>query len=104
MMPPLAATMGKAEAEHAAALIVRACQVNGDAWQPCTWAQIKAAVQADVDSKTAPFDNLIHNPFFRPDVYDLVARGFARWTEPQVVELTAAGLAKLTTWVKKEGA
>jgi len=103
-VPPLVATMGCAEAEFAAALIVRACHALGNAWQPIAWKQIREVVLSDFDAKREPFASLIQNPFFRPDVHDLVERGCARWTTSDdsgegSVELTADGLEKLRRWV-----
>jgi len=78
-VPPLHGIFGKAEAEWVAALIVRACQLQGDEWKAVTAADIGAAMRADIAAKTEPLASLTRNPFFRPDVWQLIERGFARW-------------------------
>lgn len=77
--PLLYGAFGKAEAEWAAGLIVRACQLQGDEWKPVTAADIGDAMQADIDEKVEPLASLVRNPFFRPDIWQLIERGFARW-------------------------
>jgi hypothetical protein len=101
-VPPLCACFGRAEREFAASLIVRACQVLGDKWQPIEPKQIGEVLEADVAAKTEPFASLTFNPVFRPDVWGLVEKGFARWTgEPgRTIELTEAGIAGLEKWRK----
>lgn len=97
IVPPLVATLGKAEIEHAAAVIVRACHANGDRWQPVTWEQVAAALRSDGAANTQPFAALIRNPFFRPDVHALIRAGFARVTveEPMTVELTEEAISRI---------
>lgn len=80
-VPPLAATFGKAEAEWAAACIVRACQFHGDTWQPISAPQISEAIHSDIEAKREPFASLMRNPFFSPDVWKLIELGFARWVD-----------------------
>ena len=63
-VPPLVGTMGHAEREFAAALIVRACQVNGDAWHPIEPAELGRVIKADIAAGTEPIASLNHNPFF----------------------------------------
>lgn len=79
--PLLHGTFGKAEAEWAAGLIVRACQLQGDEWKAVTAADIGDAMRADMAAKTEPLASLTRNPFFRPDVWQLIDRGFARWVD-----------------------
>ncbi len=103
VVPPLAGTMGRAEVEFAAALIVRACQVLGDRWQPISWKQSVEAFKADRDAGRE-FGRLMENPVFRPDAYDLVKRGFAQWGstrsgEGDTVELTDKGFECMRRWV-----
>lgn len=76
-MPPLTGTMGRVEAEAFATLMIEACVFHGDEWQPLTLKQIGEAVQAALASKKEPFDSLNTNPFWRPDVWDLISRGYA---------------------------
>jgi hypothetical protein len=111
--PPLVGTMGHAEAEFAAALVVRTLAVKGDVWRPVVWSEIQEVVKADMDGTVdpvtmvrkpvEPIGSLARNPFFMPDIHDTVKRGFARWTgEPNgPVELTEAGIKVLSKWVTK---
>lgn len=103
--PPLVGTLGHAEMEFAAAMIVRACQVHGDAWQAVSWDQIQSAMYADMTAERPPFAALMRNPFFQPDVHELVAKGFARWTgEPAgraPVELLPPAFEKMLSWVRR---
>lgn len=76
---PLVGTLGHAEMEHAALLIIRACQVLGDAWQDVTPKQIGEVLRADLDANVEPVASLSRNPFFRPmpGFRELVEKGFA---------------------------
>lgn len=99
-VPPLAATMHKAEAEAAAALIVHACAALGDKWQPISARQIGNTLHADVDAKREPWVSLVRNPYWRPDVFELVRRGFARWVDHEggSCELTAFAAHVIVRW------
>lgn len=104
---PLCATMGRAESEFAAALIVRTCQLLGDEWRSVSPRQIGEMLRDDLEAKREPMASLSHNPFFRPDVWELVSRGFAQWIgEPgkSPVELTDCGLERLRPWVRSQTA
>lgn len=99
---PLCNTMGKAEIEFAAALIVRACQALGDVWQPVTLEEVARVIKQDVDQAREPFTSLMRNPFFKPEFWLLVERGFAKWLgEPgeSALELTEGGRHALRRWV-----
>ncbi len=99
---PLIETIGKTEAEFAAAMIVRTCQVEGDYWQPVEPKTIERVIKGDLDLKCEPFYSNRGNPFLRPNIWELVKRGFARWTdEPgKTVEFTDDGIQALTCWIK----
>jgi hypothetical protein len=92
--PPLVGTMGRTEAECAAALLVRACQVLGDAWQDVETRTLGEVIKADLEAKREPVHSMNRNPFCRPDAYDLVKRGCAEWVgEPgKVLRFTPQGL------------
>lgn len=79
--PLLHGTFGKVEAEWAAGLIVRACQLQGDEWKAVTAADIGDALRADIAAETEPFASLMRNPLFQPDVWRLINLGFARWAD-----------------------
>lgn len=91
---PLADTTGKVESEHAAALIVRACQVFGDQWQPIVPGKLAQVLRDDVAACREPFATLAKNPFFRPDLHRLVEGGFARWTREEVLPATPIELTE----------
>ena len=99
-VPPLTATLGRSEREHAAALIVRACQELGDKWQAVSPRQVGEVLRADVAAGRQPFASLGVNPFFRPDVHDLVAKGFATMREDKAVELTEKALEAIAKWAR----
>jgi hypothetical protein len=77
---PLVATMGRAEREQAATLIVRTCVREGDTWAPVTPQQIGATIKADLEEQIDPLYSLRENPFFKPDFRDLAEHGYASCT------------------------
>lgn len=102
--PPLCDTFRKTEAEVCAAWLVRTCALDGDAWRPLTFVEVRDRMRADMDSKVDPWGALVLNPFARPDPHRLVGDGFAEWigeeeTERQV-QFTAAGFDALRKWVR----
>lgn len=100
---PLVATMGRAEREQAATLIVRACVREGDTWKPVTLKQIGAAGAADIEEQIEPLYSLRANPFFNPDFRDLVAHGFASCTfeSGSPIELTPRAFEAIAArWVR----
>jgi len=101
IVPPLVGTMGAAEREHAAAIIVRACAQLADVWQPLSPRDIGLVLQADELAQREPFASLVRNPFFRPNVRDLVEAGFAEFDAEERVSLTAKGLDALLPWVRR---
>ncbi len=74
---PLVGTLGRTEREVAAALLVRACQVNGDTWQPVSPAMVGETLKRDVAEGVQPFASLNSNPFVRPNFGELVEHGYA---------------------------
>lgn len=96
---PLTATMGRTEREQAAAVMVRACQVLGDRWQPITWKQVREALMRDFDDPKRPVGAVwVSFPGFRPDMRDLCAKGFAT-LDGDAASFTEAGFAKLRSYV-----
>lgn len=103
-VPPLVGTLGKSGVESAAALIIRACQVNGNEWKGVDLASLKAIIDKDVDNNVEPLKSMCMNPFIKPDFRELVARGFAKWEGmpgESALALTDAGLEKLRRYVFK---
>jgi hypothetical protein len=100
--PPLVATMGHTEAELAAAMLVRTCQVRGDAWQDVDTRMLGEVITEDLRTKHEPFHSMNGNPFCRPDAFDLVERGCAEWVgEPGwVLRFTQRGLEMLRKHVR----
>ena len=101
---PLGDTMGRAEVEYAAALLVRVCHARGDRWQPVTWDMVRAVLRDDVTAKRAPFADLVASRIiYRPDVFALVNRGYASSPSGPAdgyVEFTEKGFAALRRWVR----
>ena len=97
---PLTAAFGRSELEHAAAMIVRTCQVLGDKWQAVTSDDVNIVFKDDIDNGRSPFCLWMRNPFFKPDFYDLVERGYAHVENVQTraVGLTEAGIERLRVW------
>jgi len=121
-MPPLVGTMGHAECEHAASLLVLTCATNGDTWAPVTATQVGEAIESAVEAGTEPWSSLSRNPFFRPDFMELVNRGFAQKTSEEspdeagvfrkrealppfcrgdTIEFTAKGIEAMGRWVRE---
>lgn len=102
-VPPLCATMDRAESEHAAALLVLACEFHGDTWAPMMPRHVGEAIRWALDKGRYPWPALNRNPFFRPDFYELVKKGFARWTENEggPIAFTDEGLQRLRRWVRQ---
>lgn len=106
--PPLCGTMKKTEAEMAAAILVRGCQVHGDRWDAIPLRMLGAVIGDDLDAKREPFSSMNRNPFCRPDMHACVAGGFAEWegesgTPEYGVRFTAAGLYALRRWLRRQG-
>lgn len=102
---PLVDTFKRAEHEIAAAIIVRTCQVNGDAWQSVTPSMIRKMLDDDTAAGTNPMASLQTNPFARPDMWGLINAGFAQdigTPEERRIEFTPAGFARLEEkgWVR----
>lgn len=91
---PFIGTLGHAERELAAALIVRTCQVTSNSWSPVSQRQIGESLGADVEASVEPWAGLIRNPFTpRPDFDELVKHGYATWTsERTLIALTPLAL------------
>lgn len=96
-IPPLVGTLGSAEVEHAAALLVRACQYFDDRFQPIGPKQIGIVLDDDLKNGREPLTSLSKNPFFRPDFHQLVANGFAKGdiANHGALELTDEALERL---------
>lgn len=96
--PPLVGTMGRAECEFAAAVIVRTCQIkNPDEWQPVTPGDVGAMITHDQKHRIEPMYSCCNNPFFRPDFDRLVESGFARWIGEPADVRDRKGPIELTT-------
>lgn len=101
---PLIATMQKAEVELAAALIVRACQLNGDTWAPLSWEVLRNTIMAEYEAKRQPVLSWMNQPFINPDFFLLAERGFAVKTgEPSMTTFafTEVGLEAMRRWVRE---
>lgn len=104
-IPPLVGTMERAKREFAAALIVRACQVNGDTWGPVELRALGLVIKDDIDAGREPIASLNRNQFFRPDFHMLADGVFGRWIGApgeSAIELTEHGIESLRRWVIAE--
>lgn len=96
---PLVGTMGHAEAEQAAAILVVALQAE-NTWGPVPLQALSETVKRHVETKEEPLCSLARNPFFRPDFADLLDRGYATRTI-ETIAFTEKGVAALGRWVKR---
>lgn len=79
---PLVGTLGRAELEFTAALIVRALQRKGDTWDDSVdMDDIKTAIALDKKEKHE-LAEVWSMPFHGLDARGLVAAGFAKWDQP----------------------
>lgn len=102
VVPPLVGTMGCAEREQAACLIVRACQALGDTWKPIDLEELNGVIKADLEQGHEPLASLNRNPFFKPDLWLLADGTYGRWTGTpgeSPIELTDKGIAALKRWI-----
>jgi hypothetical protein len=94
--PLLCDTLGKAELEVAAALLVRACAVLGDRWQPVGLAQVLDVFRSDAGAEGSTWARLasqIALGIVTADWPGLVAGGWARTEgKPTRLELTPKAL------------
>ena len=94
-MMPLTGTFGRVEAEAAAALIVGTLAATDDQWRPIDFSEMG----------TAKFPHLpwMHNPFVRPEIDELVERGYATLSDDRkTAELTdkALDVLRASRWNK----
>lgn len=101
--PPLVDTMGSTETESAATLLVRVCQISGDAWGDVDVRALGEVIKADLSEMREPLYSMSRNPFCRPDLCGLVQRGCAEWVgEPGgVIRFTQLGLDRLHKVVER---
>lgn len=108
---PLVGTLGRAEREFAATLLVRVSQAKGDQWQFVSPRTIGEVMNADLKAGNQPLERLSRNPFVPfPDFRDLVNSGFAEFEARRAgyeyegdpsVRLTEKGLRGLRRWLSK---
>jgi hypothetical protein len=94
---PLIDTFGKSELELAVAYLVRACQVNGDQWQPIMLDQLLAL-------RIDPLVGSWNNPFVHPNFRGLIDGKLVEAIDvvegvPAKLKLTPESIAKLARWV-----
>jgi len=94
---PFPDTFGDQRLEMAAGMLVIACAMYGDKWQPVEWPMISVALLKNVRGNTQPWAALNLNPNCpAPDFFALCERGFARFTESDrsrsPIEFTDHGL------------
>lgn len=94
--PPLCGTMHKTELECTAAMLVRACQVNGDKWQAIEPKQLGELLLA----KDELVVTICSNPFISPAYYDLVEKGYAVFESGNALAFTEKGYEAMRKWVR----
>ena len=103
---PLTDCFGKTEREQAAFMLVRALAENGDEWRAITNVEVFATFKRDVEAKREPAIDLCQNPFFRPDVFGLVAMGCVVQVGENGPTMTSAftpeGIARMSKWVRRK--
>lgn len=75
---PLAGCFRKAEAERAAALLVRALAELGNEWRPITWGDAQSVWRRDLAAGVDPVATILGSSLaiVQPDVYALIDGGF----------------------------
>ena len=81
--PPLIATLDKTEYEVAAAIIIRACVVHGDRWQPVSYKMIRDVLVQDMENRVEPILSISTNPFALPDFVGLKTKWATSTEEPK---------------------
>jgi len=94
---PLPDTLGRADFEMAAGMIVLACALYDDKWQPVSGPQIAYALEQNIRAGRMPWVALQKNPTVAaPSFQALADRGYARFTksdrERSPIELTDKAL------------
>lgn len=75
---PLVGTLGKGEAEVAAAVVLLALHELGRDWAaPVAQQEIDTVLSAALKAEREPISTWARNPFLLPDFDELVRRGFA---------------------------
>lgn len=94
VLSPFGDTLGRAELEQAAAMIVLACSRNGDTWAGLEIELVVGCFERAADAGEQPWERLRRMPVFRPEFLELVRRGFAtRGPDPEArCALTERGL------------
>lgn len=73
--PPLIGTFGRSEFEVTVAVLVRACQANGDTWHPVSDEELARTVNNALGTTGDPIKSIVTNPFLHPDFDGLVEGG-----------------------------
>lgn len=98
---PLVDTMRKAEAEIAAAMVVRTLHRRGNVWREVMLKEVGSVIGEEIDAGLPPFAELSRNPFVRPDFHELVDRGYAVINGEEgdaTITFTDAGIAAMRRW------
>lgn len=98
----MTATLGKAELELAAGVLIRVHQLAGDTdWRPVTPREIGERIQDNEEMR-----KWVSCPFCPPDFRGLIDKGFAEFTEPEgknvPLMVTPAFVEKMVRWRKPD--
>lgn len=95
-VPPLVGTLGHAEAEHAAAVLLWVLHRQGKGWgDAVALTELGREVEEARKQRAQPVWTWSLNPFFRPSIRELVTRGWAVRTEGGGLQLTPACLERV---------
>ena len=98
-VPPLVGTMGKSEAEAAAAVLVAFLSANGDEWRPVSSHDVLCFLLPAIDDNKHPLAHMLENPFWNPEPNAIVDLGFGTWVRDDSIELTPSGIETLRPFV-----
>jgi len=106
---PLTATFDRHRIELAAAVMIITLAANGDTWRPVRLREIGEHLGALANGPRPP--SWLTSPVFRPDMLDMVARGFAvlsgeDGTPERAIAFTEEGLERLrrSRWIRPAAA
>ena len=97
---PLTGVFDHVEAEQAAGLMISTLAASDDTWRPVTVQEVGDFIKSVIDAREDP-PAWMNNPFFKPDIGDLIKREYAEWVEDgsegrgRPVRFTPWGMRKL---------
>jgi hypothetical protein len=99
---PLVGTMGSADIEHAAAVVIACLKIAGNTWSPIRAKEMGRIIRESADSDPMAF--WASNPFFSADMGRLIREGYAIKSGPvddESLELTPRAIEAVRPWVRR---